>query len=60
MNIHYQNWEPDTCGCKVEEQIDTDIPNSEATMSKVISKCEHHQGVDDSQLYDGSLGTQPN
>lgn len=58
MNITYQNWSPDTCGCVVEEQWDKDASENGTSFSKVIKKCSAHSSVADNDLY-GVLYSNP-
>jgi len=51
MNITYQNWSPDTCGCKVEEKWDKDDPQAGVSFNKVITKCSAHTSVADEDLF---------
>lgn len=43
-----KTWKPDTCKCNIEEIYDNGEPIG---MGTIITKCESHKDVDDSDLY---------
>lgn len=43
-----RTWEPDTCGCCVEELYDGGAP---VGIGQVVRKCDAHAGVADGELY---------
>ena len=43
-----QDWSPDTCKCKVREEIH---PDGSRTCALIIRKCDAHLNVADSKLY---------
>lgn len=46
--MQLKNWRPDTCECKIEEQVHD---NGDCSFSKVLRKCEAHQFIPDNKLY---------
>lgn len=39
-------WSPDTCGCVIDYEWDTDVPAEERVHTTVHTvQCEHHKGV---------------
>jgi len=47
-------WRPDTCGCEIEYQWDTDTTEDSRVheLSRIKTKCEHHSGLTDQQCHD--------
>lgn len=50
-----RTWEPDTCGCRVEEIYQGNQP---VGIGQIIRKCEAHTGVDDADLYEVILNVE--
>lgn len=45
---HTTTWSPDTCGCVIEYDWDTDTSEDERvhTVSKIVKECPLHKGLD--------------
>lgn len=43
-------WRPDTCGCTLTYNYDTEHPEKDIYNYQVIEKCEHHADISDADL----------
>lgn len=43
-------WKPDTCGCTITYNFDTEHPENDVYNYQVIEKCEHHTDISDADL----------
>jgi len=53
MKMNVTRWSPDTCGCIIEYEWDSDLPENERTHNAVHTiPCELHRGKTHKELFD--------
>lgn len=52
MAISFMTWEPDTCGCAIQESQEQGNSDYGVKFSKVLTKCPVHETVLDLELYE--------